>query len=75
MKSQEDLVSVTRFGSEPEAELARIKLQSEGIDAFVSKDDCGGMEPYLQFSSGVRLLVPKSRVRAARKLLGLPEEQ
>jgi len=45
------------FNSEVEAEMSRAQLEASGIEAFVSKDDAGGMRPHLQFSQGVRLLV------------------
>ena len=69
MKSHEELVEITSFTSEIEAEIAKTKLESAGIDVHLSKDDCGGMRPQLQFTSGVRLYVLKSRAATARKIL------
>lgn len=45
------------FGNDMDAQLARTKLESEGIQAFVASDDCGGTEPFLQLTNGVRLMV------------------
>lgn len=40
-----------------EAEIAQSHLEESGIDAFISKDDAGGMDPQMQLTRGVRLLV------------------
>ena len=57
------------FNNEVEAEMARSRLGASGIEAFVSKDDAGGMRPHLQLSQGVRLLVSQEEVDAAREVL------
>lgn len=54
-----------------EAEIAQSRLEEQGIDAFVSRDDSGGMDPYLQLTRGVRLLV---RRREAEEALGVLKE-
>jgi hypothetical protein len=59
------LVTVGLYGNALEAELARGRLLSEGVDAFIFKDDCGGMRPYMQLTAGVRLKVlAENAVRA-----------
>jgi hypothetical protein len=63
MMSHEVAVLKT-FSTEIEAGIAQQILQESGLEAFVFKDDAGGMEPYLQQTSGVRLLV--NRVDALR---------
>jgi hypothetical protein len=56
MKSDTTVV-VARYASEIEAEMLRMALEADGIKCFVSRDDCGGTEPYLQQATGVRVLV------------------
>ncbi|MEE8260878.1 MAG: DUF2007 domain-containing protein, partial [Gammaproteobacteria bacterium] len=57
------------FNSEVEAEVSRARLEDSGIEAFVAKDDAGGMRPHLQLSQGVRLLVSQEDVDVAREIL------
>lgn len=68
MKNDEP-TCVATFPSEIEAEMAKMKLALEGIGAFIAKDDCGGMQPYLQTITGVRLLVRAKDVEVAERLL------
>jgi hypothetical protein len=51
------LVSFKTFANELDAEKARQRLQSKGIDAIVTKVDCGGMQPFHQESRDVFLQV------------------
>ena len=44
-------------------------LHEAGMTAFVFKDDAGGMEPQLQRTNGVRLVVSPADARRAHKLL------
>jgi hypothetical protein len=44
-------------------------LNDEGITFFVFKDDAGGMEPHLQRTLGVRLVVKPIDAERARKIL------
>jgi len=67
--SKEEWVEIATFGSSLEAEISRTKLLSDGIPAYVTKDDEGGMTPQLQYTMGVRLYVAKSTVDAAIKSL------
>jgi len=69
--SMEEWVELVVFGSTVDAEVARTKLLSDGIPAYIKKDDEGGMAPPLQNSRGVRLYVAESRVPAAKKSLQL----
>ncbi len=57
------------FNSEVEAEVSKARLEASGIEAFVAKDDAGGMRPHLQLSQGVRLLVSQEDVDVAREIL------
>ncbi len=51
------------------AEVARTHLEAHGIPAFVSRDDCGGMQPNLANLGGLRLLVDSAHEAEARELL------
>lgn len=53
----EEMVVLKIFSNEIEATMAQEMLQESGVKAFVFKDDVGGMEPQLQLTGGVRLLV------------------
>ena len=52
------------FNNEIDAEMAQQLLTDADVSSFVMKDDGGGMEPHLQMTGGVRLVV--NRVDAAR---------
>lgn len=39
------IVTIRSFSNEMDAEIARQHLESAGIEAFVRKDDYGGMQP------------------------------
>jgi len=68
MKNDEPFCVAT-YPNEIEAEMAKMKLGLEGICAFIFKDDCGGMQPYLQIITGVRLMVRAKDFEAAERLL------
>lgn len=63
------LATIASFNSDHEAELARGVLQSEGIEAYISKDDCGGMPPHLQAITGVHLKVKLEDEIRAKEVL------
>ena len=65
----ESLTTIATFNSDHEAEMARGILQVEGIEAFVFKDDCGGMLPHLQSIRGVYLKVKTCDEIRAREIL------
>ena len=65
---QETLV-LKVFATEIDAKMARDVLNDEGITAVVFKDDRGGMEPHLQRTRGVRLVVKPDDAKRARKIL------
>lgn len=65
---QETAVIAT-FSSRRDAEIAREYLKDEGISAFFSADDAGGMHPMMQRSQGVDLLALGDVVEQARELL------
>jgi Fe2+ transport system protein FeoA len=66
--SEEVVVKI--FNNEVDAGMARQMLQKEGVRAFVFKDDGGGMEPHLQRTNGVRLVVNRGDAERAHQLLG-----
>lgn len=57
------------FTTEMDATMARDVLQDEGVKASVSKDDGGGMEPHLQRTNGVCLVVNRDDVERAHRIL------
>jgi hypothetical protein len=67
--NDEPVSTLQHFPNEMVAEIARMTLDSHGIPSIVSRDDCGGMEPYLQAGLGVRLLVHESNFTEARRIL------
>jgi hypothetical protein len=65
----EDVVVLKIFNNEIEAGMAQQVLQKAGVTAFVFKDDAGGMEPHLQRTAGVRLVVSRSDAERADQML------
>ena len=51
------------------AEITAGLLKSEGVEARVVYDDCGGMEPQLRFTQGVRVMVYREDEARAREIL------
>ncbi len=60
---------IKTFTNEADADMAQQMLQEAGVRAFVLKDDAGGMEPHLQLTGGVRLLVGSADAERAREIL------
>ena len=65
----DEVVVLKTFNNEIEAGMAQQVLQEAGMTAFVFKDDAGGMEPQLQRTNGVRLVVTRADVQRAHKML------
>lgn len=65
----DEVIVLKTFNNEIEAGMAQQVLQEAGMTAFVFKDDAGGMEPQLQRTNGVRLVVSRFDARRAHKLL------
>ena len=65
----EDVVVIKTFSNEIEAGMALQVLEEANMKAFVFKDDAGGMEPHLQRTNGVRLVVLRADAERAHKLL------
>lgn len=60
---------VKTYGNLTEAEIARDRLKDAGINAFLRKDDAGGMHPQMQLTQGVKLIVHERDVNEADELL------
>jgi len=65
----EETIILKVFVTEMDANMAQDILQDDGIKAYVFKDDAGGMEPHLQRTNGVRLVVNRVDADRARKIL------
>jgi Putative prokaryotic signal transducing protein len=65
----DEVVVLKTFNNEIEAVMAQQVLQEAGVTAFVFKDDAGSMEPQLQRTNGVRLVVNRADAQNAHKML------
>jgi hypothetical protein len=62
-------VVLRTFAYRHEAELVRGLLATRGVDAFVVSDDCGAVDPALEFGRGTHLLVADEDLERAREAL------
>ena len=67
----EELIVLKIFNNEIDAEIAQQIIQEAGLRGFVFKDDGGGMEPHLQRTIGVRLVVNRADAERAHQILGI----
>lgn len=67
--AEERTVCVASFVRDREADLARMALESNGIECLLSADDCGGMRPYMSFNTGIRITVKESEATRAQEIL------
>jgi hypothetical protein len=66
-----DLVTIASFPDVAEAQLAKERLESEGIRAFVIDAQTAGVLPFLTpASGGVRVQVAPQDQQRAREVLG-----
>lgn len=65
----EETIVVRTFNNEREATMAEQLLRDAGVRAFALKDDAGGMEPHLQLTGGVRLVVSRADSARAHQIL------
>ena len=65
------LVSVGRFMTREQAEIARAALENAGIESTVSADDTGGM---IAMPTGVDVMVLEEHVAAAEAIIQ-PEDR
>ena len=65
-----EMVCIMTFSNRLEADLAKIFLESHGIDAMIVADDCGGFRPDLGVTTGgVKLHVHEEKAEEALGLL------
>jgi hypothetical protein len=67
----EALVAVGTYPNKIDAELAQGALEAADIDAMVTADDAGGLQPGLWVGEGVRVLVRAEDAERAKKILGV----
>jgi len=65
----EAIVAIKIFSDELEATMAQQTLKEAGVRSFVFKDDAGGMEPHLQRTMGVRLVVNRADAERGQEIL------
>lgn len=65
----EEIVVLRVFDNEVEAQMAQQMLRDAGVPTFIFKDDGGGMEPHLQRTNGVRLLLNSDDAVRAQDIL------
>jgi hypothetical protein len=69
--SDEKLVAVGTYHNKIDAELAQGALEAAGIEAIVSADDAGGLQPGLWVAEGVKVLVRAEDVEQAKEILSV----
>jgi hypothetical protein len=69
-QQQDELVVVRTYTYRHEAEVGRSMLEGNNVDAVISADDAGGIQPALGAATGARLLVKRRDEHKARQLLG-----
>ena len=67
-------VTIETYTTSYAAEMAAKLLESAGIKAVVHSDNAGGLEPQLDFTRGVRLMVLEAEAQAARAVLADVQE-
>jgi hypothetical protein len=68
--TEDDLATAATFNNTAEAELARERLENEGIVAFVLEGVTGGTMPYLMQGGGVHVQVRNEDLEKAKEILG-----
>ena len=66
----EKLMAVGTYPNKIDAELALSALEAADIEAIVTADDAGGLQPGLWVGEGVRVLVRAEDVERAKEILG-----
>ena len=64
-------VVLRTFSYRHEAEVVRGFLASAGIESFIVSDDCGAVDPALEYGRGTHLLVAEEDRRRAAEVLSL----
>jgi hypothetical protein len=70
----DDIAVIKVFSNEMDAAMAQELLHNSGIESFIFKDDAGGMEPYLQLTNGVRLIVSREDAERAQEIVRTLDE-
>jgi len=65
-------VVIRTFNNEIEAEMAMSALEAAGIESVMLRDDCGGVQPAMGLTAGVRVEVSDSDADAAIEVLDAP---
>jgi len=66
-----DFVSLTTTPHRALAQPIVDLLQDNEIHAWVKSDDCGGVDPALNFANGTHVMVPRAKLDLSRELLAL----
>ncbi len=69
----DEIVVLRVFDNDLEARMAQQLLQGAGVATFIFKDDGGGMEPHLQRTIGVRLMLNSADAERAHDVLQAAE--
>ncbi len=67
--SESKQICIAILPDEMSAEVARMNLEAGGIPSFISKDDCGGMVPFLRVFTKIRLMIDSTHEADARAIL------
>ncbi|MEI6245631.1 MAG: DUF2007 domain-containing protein [Acidobacteriota bacterium] len=65
---------IRTFNNEIEAEMAMSALEAAGIESVMLRDDCGGVQPAMGLTAGVRVQIHDDDVEAATEVLDAPTE-
>ena len=65
----EKLMAVGTYPNKIDAELAQSALEAADIEAIVTADDAGGLQPGLWVGEGVRVLVRAEDAERAKEIL------
>ena len=65
-----DRVVFRKFNYRHEAEIVRELLEANGIEAFVTSNDCGALDPALQLAQGAVLWIAADELENARSVVG-----
>jgi Putative prokaryotic signal transducing protein len=68
-------ICIAIYRDEMTAEIARSRLEAGGIPAFISKDDCGGMIPFLRLYTKIRLMIDSTHEAEATAILDEPTSE
>lgn len=68
-QSDDKAIVISIYPTRRDAEIARDRLESENIYAFITADDAGGVHPELQMANGVKLSVLSSNAQIAQEVL------